>query len=91
MQEVAYLSQILQRTNKQTAIMNKEFFNQSVAARIMLTEINKEIANGATAYNAIADVEHRMTQNAFSGENTGINLLAIMEAVPHIEKHFKIS
>lgn len=71
--------------------MNKEFFSQSVAAHIMLNGINKEISNGATAHNAIADVEHRMVQNALSGNNTGINLLAIMEAVPHIEKHFKIS
>ena len=89
MQLVAYLA--VYQNGKNTAIMNKEFFTQSVAARIMLTEINKEIANGATAYNAIADVEHRLTLNAFSGENTGVNLLAIMEAVPHIEKHFKIS
>lgn len=71
--------------------MNKEFFSQSVAAHIMLNGVNKEIAEGATADNAIADVEHRMIQDALNGHNTGTNLLAIMEAVPHIEKHFKIS
>jgi len=79
---------VLPQIKTKNAMTNAQFFNQSTAGSIMLIEVNKEIQNGMTPYDAICEVEHRMVKNAVEGMNTSINLLAIMEAMPYIENHF---